>query len=120
VRSAHPTRLRRVRLTHQEWRLRRALRLLNFPFPVSRQPARLPWIYTVCQKSHLQNYFYAVCQKFFPLIPSPPNGGRGLGQGGAEKTFGNEYRLVAQEKTYGNEFKCPPGPSPAEIRLWET
>jgi len=30
---------------------------------------------------------YSVSQKFFPLIPSPPNGG----QGGAEKTFGNEY-----------------------------
>jgi len=22
---------------------------------------------------------YSICQKFFPLIPSPPGGGRGLG-----------------------------------------
>jgi len=27
----------------------------------------------------LQTFYYSVCQKFFPLIPSPPNGGRGLG-----------------------------------------
>ena len=35
--------------------------------------------------------FDSVCQKFFPLIPSPPAGGEGQGEGGHEKTSGNEY-----------------------------
>jgi integrase/recombinase XerD len=30
---------------------------------------------------------YSVCQKFFPLIPSPSNGGRGLGVRGGGKNF---------------------------------
>jgi hypothetical protein len=37
---------------------------------------------------------YSVCQKFFPLIPSPPNGER-VRVRGAEKTFGNEYNPYA-------------------------
>jgi len=35
---------------------------------------RLPDFYT-----RLRSDKYSVCQKFFPLIPSPPNGGRGSG-----------------------------------------
>jgi enoyl-CoA hydratase/carnithine racemase len=31
---------------------------------------------------HLAGDFYSDCQKFFPLIPSPPAGGEGQGEGG--------------------------------------
>ena len=35
-----------------------------------------PWLRVHTQVSP---YNYSVCQKFFPLIPSPPGWGRGLG-----------------------------------------
>jgi Holliday junction resolvase RusA-like endonuclease len=35
--------------------------------------------FTLISRSEWKKLNYSICQKFFPLIPSPPSGGRGLG-----------------------------------------
>jgi hypothetical protein len=39
-------------------------------------------------------HYYSLCQKFFPLIPSPPKGGEGQGEGGRKKLSATSITLT--------------------------